>query len=135
MRYTRLTAAHDSAFSGGSVHAYLLHGDVPTLVDAPPMDVAFLDGIDQALRAARDWPLAPIILPHAHPDPTDGATAVHSRWPQAVCRKRAPMPEGGGIDWQVIEKEPMRPAGDGELWVLHTPGHAPDHSCLFDIHA
>jgi ribonuclease/clavin/mitogillin len=134
MRYTRLTAAHDSAFSGGFVHAYLLHGEVPTLVDAPPMDVAFLDRIDEALHVAGDGPLAQVIVTHAHPDHIEGATTVHARWPQAVFRKRAPLPQDDGIDWQVIEKEPMLIAGDRELWLLHTPGHAPDHSCLFDIH-
>ena len=47
MRYTRLTAAHDSAYSRGSVHAYLLHGEVPTLVDAPTRDAAFLDELER----------------------------------------------------------------------------------------
>lgn len=134
MRYTRLTAAHDSAYSRGSVHAYLLHGEVPTLVDAPTADAAFLDRIEHALRAAGDRPLAQVIVTHAHPDHIDGAPAVHARWPAAVFRKRAPLPIADGIDWQVIEKEPMLAAGDGQLWVLQTPGHAPDHSCLFDVH-
>ncbi|BCS35766.1 MBL fold hydrolase [Luteitalea sp. TBR-22] len=134
MRYTRLTASHSSPYSGGTVHAYLLHGAVPTLVDAPTGDPAFLDQLAEALEAAGDGPLAQVIVTHAHPDHIDGAVAVHARWPEAVFRKRAPLPEGDGIEWQVIEKEPMIPAGDGPLWVLHTPGHAPDHSCVFDIH-
>lgn len=133
MKYTRLTAAHDSAYSGGSVHAYLLHGDVPTLVDAPTAAVSFLDEIDAALRSAGDGALAQVIVTHAHPDHIDGAAAVHVRWPQATFHKRAPLPERDGIDWQVVEGEPMIAAGDDRLWVLHTPGHAPDHSCLFDV--
>ncbi len=133
MRYTRLTAAHDSAYARGSVHAYLLHGALPTLVDAPSAASAFLDGIDAALQAAGDGPLAQVIVTHAHPDHIDGAVAVHDRWPAATFRKRAPLPDADGIDWQTIEKEPMIAAGDDQLWALHTPGHAPDHLCLLDV--
>jgi glyoxylase-like metal-dependent hydrolase (beta-lactamase superfamily II) len=134
MRYTRLTASHDSAYSRGSVHAYLLHGDVPTLIDAPTSAETFLDELDAALGAAGDGPLGQVIVTHAHPDHIDGVAAVHARWPSAMFRKRAPLPLDDGIDWQVIDKEPMIVAGDREVWVLHTPGHAPDHSCLFDVH-
>ena len=133
MRYTRLTALHDSAYSGGSVHAYLLHGAVPTLVDAPPGGESFHRGIESALAEAGDGPLAQVIVTHAHPDHIDGAAAVAARWPDAVFRKRAPLPEADGIAWQVIEREPTLAAGDTELWVLHTPGHAPDHSCLLEV--
>lgn len=135
MRYTRLTATHDSPYAQGAVHAYLLHGEVPTLVDAPSSAPAYLDGLADALTAAGDGPLAQVIVTHAHPDHIDGAAAVHARWPQAIFRKRPPVPEGDGIAWQSIDKDPMIAAGDSQLWVLHTPGHAPDHSCLFDVHS
>lgn len=135
MKYTRLTATHDSPYAQGTVHAYLLHGEVPTLVDAPTGDAVFLDSLADALAAAGDGPLAQVIVTHAHPDHIDGAVAVHARWPQAVFRKRPPLPEADGIAWQSIEKEPMIAAGDTHVWVLHTPGHAPDHSCLFDVHS
>ncbi len=135
MRYTRLTVSHESAFTGGQVHAYLLHGPVPTLVDAPPGGDAFIADVQAALAAAGDGELAQIIVTHAHPDHIDGALALHRRWPNAAFRKRAPLPGGDGIPWQVIEKEPTLPAGSSDLWVLHTPGHAPDHSCLLDVHS
>lgn len=133
MRYSRLTVSHSSAFTGGSVHAYLVHGAVPTLVDAPPGGEALVADIERALEAAGDGPLAQVIVTHAHPDHIDGATTVHARWPSATFRKRAPLPVDDGIAWQVIEREPTIAAGDSELWVLHTPGHAPDHSCLLEV--
>lgn len=135
MRYTRLTATHDSPFAQGSVHAYLLHGAVPTLVDSPSSSDAFLQQIADALDAAGDGALAQVVVTHAHPDHIDGAAAVHARWPDAVFRKRAPVPEADGIPWQVIEREPMLAAGDANLWALATPGHAPDHTCLFEVHS
>ena len=133
MRQTRLSVPHASVFTGGIVHAYLLHGDVPTLVDAPPGGAPFIRDIEAALQAAGDGPLAQVIVTHAHPDHIDGASEVHAHWPRAVFRKRAPLPEDDGIDWQEIRSEPMIVAGTSELWALHTPGHAPDHSCLLDV--
>lgn len=133
MRYTRLTVSQASAFTGGSVHAYLIHGAVPTLVDAPPGGEALVADIARALAAAGDGPLAQVVVTHAHPDHIDGAAAIHARWPTATFRKRAPLPADDGLAWQVIEKEPTIAAGDAELWVLHTPGHAPDHSCLLEV--
>lgn len=135
MRYSRLTVPYHSPYAQGAVHAYLLHGEVPTLVDAPSGAHTFLDEIQEALTAAGDGPLAQVIVTHAHPDHIDGAGAVRARWPGAVFRKRAPLPNDDGIAWQVIEREPMLAAGDSQLWVLRTPGHAPDHSCLFDVHS
>lgn len=133
MRYTRLSVSHASAFTGGVVHAYLVHGAVPTLVDAPPGGDALVADIEQALEAAGDGPLAQVIVTHAHADHIDGVPTIHARWPTAVFRKRAPLPADDGVPWQVIEKEPTLAAGDAELWVLHTPGHAPDHSCLLEV--
>lgn len=134
MRYTRLTVAHDSPYTGGTVHAYVIHGAIPTLVDAPPGGAGFLDELDAALAAAGDGPLAQVIVTHAHPDHIDGAKDIHARWPDAAFRKRSPLP-ADGIPWQVIEREPMIPAGDTQLWALHTPGHAPDHTCLLEVHS
>ncbi|MCC6164602.1 MAG: MBL fold metallo-hydrolase [Acidobacteria bacterium] len=134
MRYTRLTAPHDSPFAQGSVHAYLVHGAVPTLVDAPSATPAFLDEIADALTAAGDGPLRQVIVTHGHPDHIDGAAGIHARWPQAVFRKRAPLPVADAIAWQVVEKEPMLAVGDTQMWMIATPGHAPDHACLFDVH-
>ena len=135
MRYTRLTVPYESAVTGGAVHAYLLHGDVPTLVDAPPGGPAFVADIEAALSAAGDGPLQQVLVTHDHPDHIDGAVTVRDRWPAAAFRKRAPLPAADGIAWQVIEKEPMIAAGSQQVWALATPGHAPDHSCFFEVHS
>ena len=132
MHYTRLTATHGSPYAQGTVHAYLVHGQVPTLVDAPTADPGFLDQVQSALDEAGSPALAQVVVTHGHPDHIDGAAAVHARWPGAVLRKRAPLP-ADGLPWQVIEKEPMLPAGDDQLWALFTPGHAPDHTCLLEV--
>jgi glyoxylase-like metal-dependent hydrolase (beta-lactamase superfamily II) len=135
MRYTRLTVPYQSSVTGGSVHAYLLHGDVPTLVDAPPGGAPFVADIEAALSAAGDGPLQQVLVTHDHPDHVDGVGTVRDRWPDATFRKRTPLPAGGAVAWQVIEKEPMIVAGSQQVWALATPGHAPDHSCFFEVHS
>jgi glyoxylase-like metal-dependent hydrolase (beta-lactamase superfamily II) len=135
MRYTRLTVPYESSVTGGAVHAYLLHGDVPTLIDAPPGGPAFVADVEAALAAAGDGPLQQVLVTHDHPDHVDGAATLHERWPAAAFRKRAPLPAGDGIPWQAIEKEPMIAAGSEQVWALATPGHAPDHTCFFEVHS
>lgn len=138
MRYTRLTVTSRSILTGSSVHAYLLHGAVPTLVDAPPGGTSFIADVERALQDAGDDSLAQVIVTHAHADHVGGVGDVHLRWPSAVFRKRPPVstatPGGEGF-WQILDGEPMLPAGAGQLWAISTPGHAPDHVCLLDVHA
>lgn len=135
MRFTRLSVASPLAFTGGEVHAYLVHGAIPTLIDAPTSDPSFVARVEEALAAAGDGELRQQLATHAHPDHVAGAAAVAARWPEARCLKR-PWPGRdplSGVEWEPLLGEPMLPAGDGRLWVLETPGHAPDHLCFLDI--
>jgi ribonuclease/clavin/mitogillin len=135
MRFTRLTVASSLPYTGGEVHAYLLHGAVPTLIDAPSAEPAFVAQVETALAAAGDGPLQQLVATHAHPDHVAGAAAIAERFPGARLMKR-PWPARdvlSGVTWAAIEGEPMLPAGDSRLWAIETPGHAPDHLCFFDI--
>lgn len=134
MRFTRLTVASSLPNTGGEVHAFVVHGAVPTLIDAPSADPSFVSQVESALHEAGDGPLAQLLATHAHPDHVAGAAAVAARWPDATLAKR-PWPARdavSGAAWAPLEREPMVPAGDVRLWVLDTPGHAPDHACFFD---
>jgi glyoxylase-like metal-dependent hydrolase (beta-lactamase superfamily II) len=136
VRYTRITSPSDRPSTGGAVHAYLVHGAVPTLIDAPSADDAFLDQVGETLAAAGDGPLQQVIATHAHPDHVAGAGGLAARWPAARFLKQ-PSPGGdeppSGVSWEPVHGEPVLPAGDEQLWVLQTPGHAPDHICLMDV--
>ncbi len=135
MRYTRLTVTSDAPSTGGAVNAYLIHGALPTLIDAPSGREDFVEQVTSALAAAGDGPLAMLIATHAHADHISGAAAVAARWPSARRLKR-PWPvrdEVSGTVWEPLVGEPMLPAGDARLWVIDTPGHAPDHACLLDV--
>jgi glyoxylase-like metal-dependent hydrolase (beta-lactamase superfamily II) len=135
MRFTRLTVASPLPYTGGAVHAFLVHGAVPTLIDAPSDAPEFIGQVEAALADAGDGPLQQLLATHAHPDHVVGAAALATRYPG--CRRlKRPWPgrdELSGVTWDEITGEPMLPAGDSRLWAIETPGHAPDHLCFFDI--
>ena len=116
-----IPAGNPSPWTGPTGNnTYLLHGAVPTLVDA---GVGEPEHIAAVARALGDSLLLQILVTHSHPDHVKGVPALIARWPSAVVRNVAPDVCGDG--------EEIR-AGDTALRALHTPGHAPDHYCFLD---
>lgn len=101
-------------------NTWLIPGAVPALVDAGVGAPSHLAALEHALSGA---PLATVLLTHGHSDHVKGIPAILERWPSVRVRgeKFEPLQDGERI-----------PAGDGCLRAVHTPGHAPDHFCLFD---
>jgi glyoxylase-like metal-dependent hydrolase (beta-lactamase superfamily II) len=70
---------------------------------------------------------------HAHSDHATGATAIAARWPSTRFLK-LPWPERDpkyAVPWQPIADGDRISTGEGDLEVIHTPGHAPDHVALW----
>lgn len=136
MRVVRLPAHNPGPFTGAGSNTWLIPGARPTLVDAGSGETRHLDALAAALEELQGdgGALAQVLVTHAHPDHAGGAPAIAGRWPGAVFRKR-PWPEADGrwpVGWQSIADGDTVEAGDGTLRVVHTPGHSPDHICLFD---
>jgi glyoxylase-like metal-dependent hydrolase (beta-lactamase superfamily II) len=111
-------------------NTYLLPGREPTLIDAGVGDAAHIDAISAALG---DSPLARVIVTHAHSDHASGVEQIAARWPSARFFKM-PWPDRDvryPARWEALADRDRVPAGDDELVVVHTPGHAPDHICLW----
>ena len=128
----RLSAANPGPLTGEGNHTYLLAGRVPTLIDAGTGAPAHLDALDGLLGPSGSA-LAQVIVTHAHPDHAGGAPALAARWPEAVLRK-LPWPAEDArypVAWAPLAPGDMLPAGETALRVIHTPGHAPDHVCLW----
>jgi endoribonuclease LACTB2 len=55
------------------------------------------------------------------------------RWPRLECMKRSwPGEDPTDVAWVPLREDSFVEAGDVSLWVVHTPGHSPDHVCFFE---
>ena len=131
MKIKTLLANNPGIYTGRTGNnTYLLAGAEPTLIDAGIGDARHIDELAESLGST---PLARVIVTHAHSDHASGAPALASRWP-AVRFFKMPWPERDqryAVPWQPLADMDEIVAGDEALRVIHTPGHAPDHICLW----
>lgn len=109
---------------------YYLPGRYPAMIDAGV-------GVDTHLAAmaaaSADGP-GHVLVTHAHGDHISGVAAIRERWPTSSFSKM-PWPERDvkfGVPWQTLGDGDVVRAGDTELHVVHTPGHAPDHVAFWE---
>ena len=116
--------------TGSGNWTYFLPGRHPVLIDAGVGEPSHLEEI---ARARSDGP-GHVIVTHAHSDHITGVTALAGRWPATTFAKRswADRDAKYAVSWSPLHDGDVTPAGDGELQVIHTPGHAPDHIALWD---
>lgn len=127
MNPVRLHAANPGPMTGDGNWTYLIDGDRPVLIDAGVGEPSHLDAIDAA-AGARDLHL---VVTHAHGDHIAGAPAIRERRPNTALSK-LPWPERDReLPWTPLADGAVVATGAGDLQVLHTPGHAPDHVCLW----
>jgi len=116
--------------TGAGNWTWLLTGRVPTLIDAGTGEPEHLDAIERALEGRA---LAQVIVTHAHTDHASGAPAIAARFTGVRFRKM-PWPERDAkspVPWKPLADGDTVEAGDSSLVAVHTPGHAPDHLCLW----
>lgn len=113
---TCLAARNPGTLTGPGNNTYLLDGAEPTLVDA---GVGHPEHLGELTDALRGRPLHRVLLTHGHPDHASGVPALQERWPAVEVYA------WNGVDGEVIH------AGDEQLTVVHTPGHAADHVCFW----
>ncbi len=126
-----LPAFNPGPYTGEGNNTYLVPGREPLLVDAGVGDARHLDAIAAALDGQ---PLARVVVTHNHSDHIKGIEAVAARWPGAILLKR-PWPEKDvkySVAWRPLQEGDEVVAGEARLRVIETPGHAPDHVCLFE---
>jgi recombination protein RecT len=143
----RLTAPNPGVMTGPGTNSYLAGSDGPGffVIDPGPADAAH----QQRLFEATQGHIRGIICTHSHPDHSPGARPL-----QALCEQAGlPKPPIMGLPSASTARadshfRPDRTLVDGEvltlsqvapdlsptslsLHVMHTPGHAANHVCLF----
>src|SRR5688572_19745898 len=132
MRPLMLPAMNPGPMTGDGNRTWLIAGPRAVLVDAGVGDPRHLEALGRALDDAGTV-LERLVLTHAHTDHTAGAPAIRAEWPTVRVLKYPWL----DVDRrQALVIDPLRdgeriPAGDDELVVIHTPGHSPDHICLW----
>lgn len=117
-----IPAGNPGAFTGPSGNnTWLVDGAEPLLVDAGVGQASHLAAVRRALG---ERPLPRLFVTHAHHDHSAGVPHLREAWPglQVI----------GGRDGALAEDRAWIQAGDSRLQVVATPGHAPDHACLWD---
>lgn len=122
-----LHAGNPGPMTGAGNWTYLIDGAEPVLIDAGVGNAAHLE----AIAAAAPRGPARVIVTHAHSDHISGAPALHQRWPAAVLCKHPWPARDPQLPWTPLDEGAVVPTGEGDLAVLHTPGHSPDHLTLW----
>jgi glyoxylase-like metal-dependent hydrolase (beta-lactamase superfamily II) len=124
-----LPAFNPSPMTGAGNNTYLLDGVSPALVDA---GIGAAGHIDALAAALGDRALVRVIVTHGHADHASGVPALRSRWPGLDACKFVVDDDPEPAAWSPLADGQTVSAGDRSLVVVHTPGHARDHVCLWD---
>lgn len=120
-------AANPGPMTGQGNWTYLIGRARPVLIDA---GVGHASHLDALATAAPSGP-SHLIVTHAHSDHISGAAAIHQRWPGAILSKHPWPVRDPQLPWAWLDEGAVVPTDDGDLTVLHTPGHSPDHLTLW----
>jgi glyoxylase-like metal-dependent hydrolase (beta-lactamase superfamily II) len=120
-----LHAGNPGPMTGQGNWTYFFPGRSPALIDAGTGVPSHL----QSMADARADGPGRVLVTHAHVDHACGAPAIAARWPDTQFFKY-PWPERDAtydVAWRPLADGDRVAAGDHELQVIYTPGHAPDH--------
>ena len=127
MKPLALHAANPGPFTGAGNWTYFIDGEEPVLIDAGVGHASHLDAIDHAAGDRR----LHLVVTHAHSDHISGAPAILDRRPSTRLSKMPWAERDRELRWQPLRDGDLVATGEGDLQVIHTPGHAPDHVCLW----
>ena len=127
MKYVSLHAANPGPYTGEGNWTYLIPGAQPVMIDAGVGNSSHLDAISAASPSGPGH----VIVTHAHSDHVSGSPAILERWPQTKFSKYPWPGHDIGIPFTFIDEGAVITTGEGDLQVLHTPGHSPDHLALW----
>jgi glyoxylase-like metal-dependent hydrolase (beta-lactamase superfamily II) len=120
-----IRAANPGPLTGSGNNTWLIDGAEPALVDA---GIGAAEHVTAIAAALGGRPLARVIVTHGHDDHASGVPALRARWPDLVACKWL---DDGAEGWSRLADGDRLRAGDEMVTILHTPGHAEDHVCVW----
>jgi glyoxylase-like metal-dependent hydrolase (beta-lactamase superfamily II) len=125
----RLVAPNAGMMTGPGTNTYLLGvHDVAVIDPGPAMD-SHVDAIVDAVGLALRW----VLVTHTHSDHSPAATLLARRTGAALLGSTAPAGRHQDATFhpdRVLADGDILPAGEFDLDVIHTPGHASNHLCF-----
>jgi glyoxylase-like metal-dependent hydrolase (beta-lactamase superfamily II) len=123
---TTLLARNPGTLTGPGNNTYLIDGAEPTLVDA---GVGHPEHLDELAAVLGGRALARVLVTHGHPDHASGVPSLRARWPGVAVHKWTSA--GDAANWLPLRDGEVIRAGDQQLSIVYTPGHAVDHVCFW----
>ncbi len=125
------TANNPGIMTLQGTNQYAVGKQSAVVIDVALSADANLDGIIEQVEAMGAKKIDKILLTHIHTDHCGGALALRKRTGAKLGIHRSRKGYLGGEDFQYGDNDRIS-FGDGELLVLHTPGHESGHCCFYE---
>jgi glyoxylase-like metal-dependent hydrolase (beta-lactamase superfamily II) len=127
----KFTADNPGIMTLQGTNQYIVGRDSGLVIDVALSADANMDGIIEQAEAMGVKKIEKILLTHIHNDHCGGALALRKRCGAKLGIHRSRKGYLGGEDFQYDDNDRVS-FGDGELHVLHTPGHESGHCCFYE---
>jgi glyoxylase-like metal-dependent hydrolase (beta-lactamase superfamily II) len=127
----KFTANNPGIMTLQGTNQYVVGRDNVVVIDVALSADSNLDGIIEQVEAMGAKKIDKILLTHIHSDHCGGALALRKRCGAKLGIHRSRKGYLGGEDFQYDDNDRIS-FGDGELNVLHTPGHESGHCCFYE---
>jgi glyoxylase-like metal-dependent hydrolase (beta-lactamase superfamily II) len=127
----QFTADNPGIMTLQGTNQYVVGKESVAVIDVALSADSNLDGILEQAEAMGAKRIEKILLTHIHADHCGGAVALKKRSGAKLGIHRSRAGYLGGEDFQYSDNDRIS-FGDGDLHVLHTPGHESGHCCFYE---
>ncbi len=127
----KFTANNPGIMTLQGTNQYIVGKESGLVIDVALSADSNMDGIIEQAEAMGVKKIDKILLTHIHSDHCGGALALRKRCGAKLGIHRSRKGYLGGEDFQYDDNDRIS-FGNGELNVLHTPGHESGHCCFYE---